>query len=111
MAIITRQHGGSGAIEEIGRDIEWVLVNVSTWVSGDYTTTPNQEDSNLDIVVKNMAKHGTITFQGVAGANDLIFGMEGLGIDVDAIEIELEAHAAITAANATTVTLNGVTIS
>lgn len=109
MATITRVHGNAAPFEAIGRDIEWVLINVSTWVSGDFTTTPNDPGSNLEAVTKAMSVFSTITIQGLATANDIIYGLEGLGLDIDLIEIELEALPEVTAANATSVIISGVT--
>jgi hypothetical protein len=109
MATVTKAHGGASPFEAVGRDIEWVHINVSTWVAGDFTTTPATVGSNLNTIVDAMSQMGTLTFQGVATANDMIFGIEGLGTAIDDIEVVLEALASVTAADATSVVITGAT--
>lgn len=113
MAEVTRVNGGTFPHEQVGRDVEWLHLDIQ-FAAGDFTTTPGDPDSNLEIVMRAVEKWSTVTIQGdVDTDEEIMFGLEGIGIDVPAaadplaitnaekeaaIKADLESYAEITTA-------------
>lgn len=68
MAEITRVNGDTIPFTALGREIDWVLVNVT----GDMTAA-----GVFDEVRKVIDQYASITILGAAAATDVVFGIEG----------------------------------
>jgi len=83
---LTRVNGGTGAIELIGRDIDWVLID-STGID----TTPTAVDSNLEIAMRVVEQYGTVTIVGTPATSAVRFAVEGLSANAAVLDTALAA--------------------
>ena len=91
MAIVTRVNGDTTAMEQIGRDIEWLT----------FTGTANTSDLDLESttlyhlesLVKIVAEASTVTIIGTpsTGGLTVTLGVEGLGATTAELDTALEA--------------------
>jgi len=120
MAEILRVHGNTETSQQIGRELEWILVNVTGTLT-DLVDAAGSE-TYLDLVRKVIDSFGSITFVGVATATDVVFGIEGASVlDVEelgqgsetfaAIEASIDAIATLSASTVSVLTLTGAGLS
>ena len=83
---LTRVNGGTGPIELIGRDIDWVLV-ASTGIDTTYTAV----DSNLEIAMRVIENYGTVTIVGTPNGANVRFAVEGLSANAAILDAALDA--------------------
>lgn len=111
MAEILRVHGTTETSQQVGRELEWILVNVT----GDMTALvdgPDGSETVLDQVRRVIDTFGSITFVGVATATDVVFGIEGASVlDVEELGKGSETFAAVEASIDSISGLSGTTVS
>ena len=89
MAIVTRVHGDTTAMEQIGRDIEWLTFTGTANTSDlDLTSTTL---GHLEALVKVVAEASTVTIIGTPAALTVTLGVEGLGATTAELDTALEA--------------------
>ena len=89
MAEITKVNGDTTAMEQVGRDIEWLTFTGTANTSDlDLTSTTLR---HLESLVKIVSESSTITFIGTPAALTVTLGVEGLGATTAELDTALEA--------------------
>ena len=104
MAVFTRVNGGAKVGQFFGRDINFVLVNL-TGIQTNYTNV----DSTYEKVVRALQMYGTMSIAGLPSGGNAIFAMEGLqtgATQLDAGTLENAIDAAT--GGSSTVTVYGI---
>ena len=114
MATVTKVHGSTQAAIQIGRELDFCLVNVT----GDLTASPaGTSELYLDDVRRVLDQYASITIIGTATATDVVFGIEGgdvLDLEGDgtylAIETAIDLIATLSGSTVTILSLQGAVL-
>lgn len=90
MATITKAHGAALAMEQIGRNIEWLTFTFTANASG-MDLTVVTADNDLEKLVEAVASASSVTIIGTPTTTTVTFGVEGLGLTTAQLDTLIEA--------------------